>query len=176
MSGLIESDRLYLRDVRDEDVTPAYVSWLNDPQVNQFLESRFSTHTADDILQYVRGMRGKPESAFLAIVRKSDGLHLGNLHIGAIDRQHQTATLALVIGEKSAWGQGFGSDAIRLATRYGFERLGLHKLTARCYATNDRSKNAFLKAGWSEEGRQREQFLSDGRYIDGIWLGIVADR
>ena len=174
--GVIEGDRLYLRDVRDEDVTASYVSWLNDPQVNQFLETRFRMQTAADILQYVRAMREKPESVFLAIVRKGDDRHLGNLHIGAIDRVHKTATLALVIGEKSAWGQGFGSEAIRLATRHAFERLGLHKLTARCYANNEGSKRAFLKAGWSEEGRQREQFLSDGKYTDGIWLGIVADR
>ena len=176
MSGLIESERLYLREVRDEDVTPAYVAWLNDPQVNRYLETRFTTHTADDILKYVRSMRQKPESVFLAIMRKDDEHHLGNLHVGAIDGAHKTATLALVIGERSAWGQGFGSEAIRLATRYAFERLGLRKLTARCYADNAGSHKAFLKAGWSEEGLQRAQFLSSGKYVDAIWLGVLADR
>jgi RimJ/RimL family protein N-acetyltransferase len=174
VSGLIESERLLLREVRDEDVTPAYVAWLNDPDVNQFLETRFKTHTAEDILQYVRSMRLTRESAFLAIVRKSDRRHLGNLHLSGIDRDvHGTATLALVIGEKSAWGQGFGSEAIRLAARYAFGPLGLRKLTARCYAENVASHKAFLNAGWSEEGRQRAQFLCNGTYVDAIWLGLA---
>jgi RimJ/RimL family protein N-acetyltransferase len=177
VSGLIESDRLYLREVRDEDVTQAYVSWTNDPDVTRFLEIRFKTHTANDVLQYVRAMRSKPDSALLAIVSREDDRHLGNLHLSAIDREvHKTAMLALVLGEKSAWGRGFGSEAIRLATRYAFECLGLRKLTARCYVDNIASHKAFLKAGWLEEGRQRQQFLSDGKYTDAIWLGVVAAR
>ena len=103
-------------------------------------------------------------------------MHLGNLRLGDIDPYHKTATVALLIGEKSAWGHGYGSEAIALAGRYAFDTLGLRKLTARIYANNVGSLKAFLKAGWTREGMQLLQFVSDGQLVDGIWLGCSRDR
>ena len=112
------------------------------------------------------------DAVFLAIVRTADQRHIGNLRIGAIDRHHHTATIALVIGDKSAWGHGLGSEAIALATAHAFSALGLRKLNARCYATNLGSIRAFEKAGWKHEGRQGSQFETAAGRVDGVWLGI----
>jgi RimJ/RimL family protein N-acetyltransferase len=109
---------------------------------------------------------------FLAIIRRADARHVGNLRIGAIDRHHRSATVALVIGDKTAWGQGIGSDAIATASTYAFTTLGLEKLTARVYASNTGSIRAFEKAGWRHEGRQRRQFQTEAGRDDGVWLGI----
>lgn len=161
-----------LRRVGDADVTSEYVLWLNDPDVNRYLETRFTSHTIDDVRAYVRAQGDAADTVFLAIIRRADGRHIGNLRVGAIDRRHGTATIALVIGDKSAWGEGCGSDAIAAATRYAFDVLGLYKLTARCYATNLGSIRAFEKAGWRREGIQRSQFVSGEARVDGVWLGI----
>ena len=165
-----------LRPVMESDVTDEYVAWLNDPQVNQHLETRFVTHTHDDVRRYVREQSRASDAVFLAIIRRADGRHIGNLRIGAIDRHHHSATIALVIGDRSAWGQGLGTDAIAAATQYAFSSLGLEKLTARCYATNAGSIRAFEKAGWHREGLQRSQFVTDAGRIDGVWLGIERRR
>jgi RimJ/RimL family protein N-acetyltransferase len=172
----VEGTQIYLRDVTSDDVTDRYCAWLNDPEVNRYLETRFETQTRDRILAYVGTQAHALDAVFLAIVRKVDHLHLGNLRIGALDRFHRTATLALVIGEKAAWGTGIGTEAIELATRHAFEQLDLRKLTARCYATNLGSIRAFEKAGWTREGIQRRQFICDGVEIDGVWLGRARAR
>ena len=139
----IEGKQICLRDVTSDDVTERYCAWLNDPEVNRYLETRFVPQTRDRVLAYVNAQSGASESVFLAIVRKADDLHVGNVRIGGVDRAHGTATVALVIGEKTVWGKGIGTEAIRLATRYAFQELGLRKLTARCYATNAGSIRAF---------------------------------
>lgn len=165
-----------LRRAVEADVTPAYVEWLNDPEVNQYLETRFTRHHAEAVRQYVRAQRDAADTLFLAIIRRDDGRHVGNLRLGAIDSHHRSATVALVIGERSAWGAGLGSDAIAAATAYAFGELGLCKLTARCYAPNLGSIRAFEKAGWRREGVQRGQFVSGGGRVDGIWLGIEREQ
>ena len=172
--AVVASGRLVdLRPVSEADVTPAYVAWLNDPEVNQYLETRFASHSLDDVSRYVREQRAAAAAVFLAIIRRADGRHVGNLRIGAIDRHHASATVALIIGDKNAWGQGIGTDAIAAATAYAFGALQLDKLTARCYATNRGSIRAFEKAGWRVEGVQRRQFTdSGGTRVDGVWLGI----
>jgi [ribosomal protein S5]-alanine N-acetyltransferase len=176
MSHRIDGDRIYLRDVRASDATPRYVAWLADPDVNRYLETRFQHHSQADIVRYIEAMRKAADAVFLAIVRRADDVHLGNLRLGEIDRYHKTATVALLIGEKTAWGQGYGSEAIALAGRYAFDALGLRKLTARVYANNLGSLQAFLNAGWTREGMQLQQFVSDGEVVDGIWLGCSRDR
>jgi RimJ/RimL family protein N-acetyltransferase len=168
----IAGARVALRLVSEADVTDEYVAWLNDPEVGAFLETRFTAHTADDVRRYVRHQRASDDAVFLAIVRRADQRHIGNLRIGAIDRRHHSATIALVIGDKSAWGQGFGSEAIALATAYAFASLQIVKLNARCYATNLASIRAFEKAGWQQEGRQPSQFETPQGRVGGVWLGI----
>jgi len=43
MTTLTSDDgQVTLRPVTLADVTPAYVAWLNDPEVNRYLETRFS--------------------------------------------------------------------------------------------------------------------------------------
>ena len=169
---LIDGKDVALRPVTDADVTNDYVAWMNDPEVGVFLETRFTSHSVEDVRRYVKTQNESADAVFLAIVRRADRRHVGNLRIGAIDRHHHTATIALVIGDKSAWGQGLGSEAIALATKYAFSALGLRKLTARCYSTNRGSIRAFEKAGWRHEGRQVSQFESEGGRVDGVWLGI----
>jgi RimJ/RimL family protein N-acetyltransferase len=169
-----ESARVLLRPVTPADVTQRYCDWLNDPAVNQYLETRFVRQTLDGIAGYVQAQLASGDSALLAIVQRATAQHVGNLRIGAIDWHHRTATVALFIGDRSAWGAGLGSDAIRLATDVAFAQLGLRKLTARCYAVNHASIRAFERAGWLHEGRQRQQFISNEGVIDGVWLGIAA--
>lgn len=171
----VDGRRIYLREVTAADATDRYCEWLNDPDVNRYLETRFELQTRERVLAYVDAQNRSADVVFLAIVRKDDDVHLGNLRIGAIDPVHRTGTLALVIGEKAAWGAGIGTEAIELATRYAFEQLELRKLTARCYAVNLGSIRAFERAGWTREGLQRRQFLCDGAEIDGVWLGCVRD-
>ncbi len=176
MTRLIQGAAVDLRPVVEADVTDEYVAWLNDSHVNQYLETRFVTHTPEDVRRYVREQTAAADVVFLAIIRRVDGRHVGNLRIGAIDRHHRSATIALVIGERSAWGQGLGSDAIAAATRHAFTVLELDKLTARIYATNLGSIRAFEKAGWRREGLQRGQFLTDAGRVDSVWFGIERAR
>ena len=44
---------IYLRRLVPDDVTHEYVSWLNNPAVNQYLECRYVVHTIDSVRQYV---------------------------------------------------------------------------------------------------------------------------
>ena len=60
-----------------------------------------------------------------------------------------------------------------LLTEYAFTQLSIAKLTAGCYADNEGSRRAFLKAGFSEEGRRIAQWIVDGRRQDGVLLGKV---
>ena len=45
---------IYLSSLTLEDVSLNYLSWLNNPQVNQFLETRFETQSIESISDYIQ--------------------------------------------------------------------------------------------------------------------------
>lgn len=156
-------------------VSDAYVSWLNTPEVNRYLESRFGEHSLESTRAYVAAMLDSPHYLFLGIRLRASGRHVGNIKLGPVDRQHGTADVGILIGDPSAWGKGVATSAISQACTIARDCLRLRKLTAGCYASNIGSSRAFEKAGFAIEGTRPQQFLLDGRPEDGILMGRVLE-
>ena len=173
MSLNIEGERIYLRQLIETDANDTYLGWLNDPEVNRYLESRHKKQALKGLRAYIKETISEPANLFLAIVLKSNNRHIGNIKLGPIDNNHRLGDIGLIIGEKDCWGKGYATEAISLLVNYAFKQLGLHKLTAGCYANNEGSAKAFIKAGFTDEGRLKSQYYCDGGYVDRICLGVI---
>lgn len=166
---------LYLREVCINDVNQNYHRWINDPDVNQYLESRFAPCSIRQLEGYVRKFEDAVDILFLAIVLKKKHQHIGNIKMGPINWFHRFADIGVLIGERDCWGKGYASEAIALLTSHAFNTLNLHKLTAGCYATNKGSLKAFEKVGFAVEGIRKQHCFYKGKYVDGILLGLVNE-
>lgn len=169
-------DRICLRLLSPEDVSPQYVSWLNDKEVTEFLEIRWRTHSLDDVREYVKSMNNSDHDFLFGIFLKESGEHIGNIKIGEINPLHRFGDVGLIIGNKNMWGKGYGADAIALVTRYGFGELDLNKLKAGMYDGNMGSYKAFIKAGYSEVGRYRKHRFCHGHYVDELLVEKSRDE
>jgi RimJ/RimL family protein N-acetyltransferase len=169
-----EGERIYLREVRREDVNENYYKWMNDSEITRYTESRFYPYSTEQLLAYVASLDGKRDAVFLAIIAKGSGQqHIGNIKLGGIDWIHRRGDIGVIIGEKSVWGRGYASEAIALLSDYAFNKLNLHKVWAGCYANNPGSVKAFKNAGFEEEGVQKKHYFSEGEYIDLVLLGKI---
>lgn len=164
-----------LRPLTADDVTERYVAWLNDPEINRFLETRHERQTLDSVSAFVAAVSESADSWLFAICRRPDGAHIGNIKLGPTKPRHSLADVSLFIGERDAQGQGFGREAIALVARFAFETLALQKLSAGFYADNHASLRAFDKVGFRQEGLRRKHYLLDGKPSDIIELGLCAD-
>jgi RimJ/RimL family protein N-acetyltransferase len=169
----LEGDGVILRGVTLSDVTDEYHRWLNDPEVSQFLETRFFPQSRESIERYVTAMAASQDSVFLGIIEKKSHRHIGNIKVGPINWIHRFADVSLVVGDKGSWGRGYGADAIRTVTAYAFSRLNLHRLQAHVYAANVGSEKAFLKVGYRLEGIFRQKRFHDGGYGDEKYFAIL---
>ena len=75
----------------------------------------------------------------------------------------QNATLGYWIAE-SKNGLGYGTESVRLATRFAFDDAALHRIQAAIMPRNVRSIRVIEKAGYRFEGNS-ERYLS----INGVW-------
>lgn len=172
----INSDRIYLRKIELSDVSRTYVNWLNDSEVNQYLETRYENQTIDSVYKYVQKIIGTDNELLLAMCLQDNHKHIGNIKLGSINLIHRNAEISLFIGDKSEWGKGFATEAISILTNYAFKKLKLHKVTAGCYANNIGSIKAFEKVRFLIEGNWKDHYLYDREYVDRICLAIIDEN
>lgn len=177
MSVRIETPRLLLRTLEVGDVSQAYVDWLNDPEVNRYLETRFSRQTLESCRDFVEHCNGSASEHLLGIFFKETGSHIGNAKLGLINAIHARGQLSLLIGEKSLWGKGLAREVIRAVSQYGFEQVNLEKIEAGCYESNLSSLRAFMAVGYNVDGFFRSHAISDdGRRMGCFWMSILRSE
>lgn len=67
-------------------------------------------------------------------------------------------------------------DAVRAATRYGFERLQLCRVFAVPFARTAQSVRVLEKAGYVCEGRLRRSAVKDGEILDQLLFAAYDDQ
>jgi len=175
MTRRIDAERLYLRTLTRSDCSDRYVAWLNDPQVNRYLETRFAVQDLKAIAAFVDAANSRSNEYLFGIFLRAGDDHVGNLKIGPVNPHHRLGDISLFIGEPRCWGKGYATEAIIAASRYAFDSLAVRKLSAGIYAPNTASHRAFLKAGYREDARRPGHYLLDGKPCDILELGCRAE-
>ena len=84
------------------------------------------------------------------------------------DIERRSAEIGYWLG-RAYWGRGVITDAVRAATRYAFEELGMARVFAVPFVRNPASARVLEKAGYLNEGRMHWSALKDGELLD-QWL------
>lgn len=162
-----------LKPLEKRDVSQSYVEWLNDSQVNSSLETSYQAQTIESVSRYVENESGSTNSSLFGIWLRRTHSHIGNIRLGGIQWVHRRAEISLFIGDKTCWGQGYGTEAISLVSDWAFVRLGLMKIGAGVAATNPSCRRAFEKAGFVLEGTQASEIWIDGERTDRWIMGLT---
>ncbi len=162
-----------LRRITHDDCTVGYVSWLQDPEVNKYLETRHQPQSLFSVVEFVTQQLGSKNSCLLAIIENFTSTHIGNIKLGNINTHHRSAELSYFIGNKGYWGRGFGSEAIRGAVLYGFSTYALRTIRAGTYGKNMASRKALAKNGFIQRGSFPDELLgADGERDSHEWFSI----
>jgi len=171
----LDTERIYLRPLSKADVTQRYVEWLADTLVNRFLETRHELQTLEGTARFVAAKNASADEYLFGIFLKDGDRHVGNIKVGPARAAHKLGEISLFVGDRSVWGQGIATEAIRAASAFAFSGVGLRKLVATMYAGNLGSVSAFLRAGYKEEAVLTSHYLIDGKPSDLRVLARYAD-
>jgi RimJ/RimL family protein N-acetyltransferase len=104
---------------------------------------------------------------------EADGLFIGQCALFNFDHVAHRCELGITIGDKSYWGRGYGSDAVRVLMDYGFRHHNLQRIYLSVNSTNPRAIGAYRRCGFIEEGRLRDHMWNNGQFIDLVLMGIL---
>ena len=143
----LESERLIYKRVSTEHVTDTYVDWLNDTEVNRYLETR-GAYTLDLLKAYVKEQNSN-EIYFWAIHLKGTNKHIGNIKIDPISAELNSGEYGILMGDKSNWGKGYAKEASLRIVKYCFDELRLSKITLGVIQDNDNAVQLYKKIGFT---------------------------
>jgi len=165
----LEGRTLRLRPLLEGDYADEYLSWLNDPETNRMSQRRSFPCDREGMRSYARYYQSNPQQGFvLAMVRKRDETHIGNISLVNIQLVNRCAEIAILVGRADARGQGLGGEAIYLLAKHAFQSMNLHRIFAGSF--NPAFVRCVEKLGWKREGVFKERIWSDGAYRDQVWL------
>ena len=164
-----------LRRHRNENLR-AFQSWYSDPEVARLTRYQSGPLSADEIQRFYYGrIMGSDFLAMAIHVRESDRL-IGTCAFSQLDGDNGSTLFHITIGERDAWGHGYGSEATELMVAHAFTRLALHRVALTVFEFNVRAIRTYEKCGFAVEGRARGAIFRDGRFWDEIHMSILASE
>lgn len=104
------------------------------------------------------------------------GRAIGGTFLHHVEVTNRRARFAIGIFDPSCWGKGLGTEATQLVVGYVFDVLHLHRVDLRVLAYNERAIRAYLKAGFVQEGIEREGAWIAGRWESDVYMSILEDE
>lgn len=174
---MIFGERIRLRAPDRLDI-PLFVTWLNDPEVRFGLLIHLPMSIAEEE-NWFEEMLKRPaheRPLVIEIMQGEEWLPIGNCGFHNIEWRVRTGEVGIMIGEKSFWNKGYGTEAIRLLLRHGFTTLNLNRIYLEVYENNPRAIRSYEKAGFIHEGRKRQAMFKDGEYLDILIMSVLRQE
>ena len=155
----LNNKRILIKNLVLKDCNLSYVKWLNDPNINKWLEVRWKKQDIKSVKQFVKKMNKSKNNYLLGIFLKKDKKHIGNIKIGNIDYNNKSAEIGFFIGEKKYQGLGIASKSIKLVCNYCFRSLKLKYLFGQVYEKNIASQKCFIKNNFVKSGHFKKKVV-----------------
>ena len=171
----MEGKLVRLRAYEKSDLD-AVMKWVNDEEVTDLLGGEMLAYPVSSLAEE----RFIEAAAAPSDKQKTFGIetlvkrrYIGSISFNVINWLNRSAGLGIVIGDKSLWGKGYGTDAMRVMMRLGFDKMNLHRLWLHVHDYNARAIASYEKCGFKREGVLREDHFARGKYHDTIVMGIL---
>ncbi len=166
--------RVYLRPFCRDDLTHA-LRWYKDPEMNRLIgEAEPMTRAKAE--KWYRGIRVDKDRIWFAIVLKEGNRVIGEAGLLHMFRPWRCTDMTVIIGEKDAWGRGYGTEVGHLLLDHAFKQLAFHRISIGVVSFNERALRFWEGLGFSREGAQRDGYNCDGEFSDFVMMSILEDE
>lgn len=170
--AIIKSKKFILRPFRKDD-EKSLAKNINNKKIYQKTLTINYPYTLKDAREWIAQnlkeiKKKKPKKVYFAIDIKGEvvgGIGLRNI-------EDYKAEIDYWLAEKY-WGQGITTKAVKLVTKFGFERLKIERIYAYTFSFNKASQRVLEKAGYKFEGRLKKNSKKDNKFIDDFLFAKV---
>jgi [ribosomal protein S5]-alanine N-acetyltransferase len=167
----VNPESVLLRQLKPSDVGEHYIGWLNDPEINRFLEIRHSLPiTTENTVKYVAYCETIHRHHWGIFV---EDIHVGNISCSDYNHNYKWVDISNLIGEKEYQKTDLCKLALAGALEHLFSVGGFHRIQAGTYNVHFAGITLLTNLGLKKEGVLREAAIVNGKYVDYLKFGIL---
>ena len=146
---------------------PDFIRWYQDPEIAEMLRHDLAPLTEIQARGYFDSiiLPATHRGTCWAIVEHHSGHLVGSTAVVDINETQRSSLFRIVIGEKSVWGRGYGTEATDLVLAEAFLRLNLDRVNLEVFTHNPRAQRAYARVGFRQVGNHTEWVTRAHRQI-----------
>jgi ribosomal-protein-alanine N-acetyltransferase len=159
-----------------EDVE-AFSRLAADAEVTRFLYwGPFNAAQSKKFIQRAVDLAAVPvRRKYIEVIENLSGELMGYLFLNVKSFINSEAEITYCL-KKEFWGQGFGSEALKLFLEFAYHKLQLNRIFARVDEENLRSIRMLEKNGFVYEGKLRQDAFIKGKFRDSLIYSQLANE
>ena len=169
---VLTGERVRLEPPRHEDAATR-CRWFADLEVTRLYTSPGVPSLQQEEESFERSARDESTVLWRVTV---EGRLIGSAFLCNIDWLNRYAGSGMMIGERSEWGKGYGSEVVRLRTDFAFRELGLESLGTSSIDTNVGMRRALERSGYRQIGARHHRFLISGAWHDEYQFELLREE
>lgn len=131
-----------------------------------------TTFTREQVGAHLAALPGADDRADFAITGP-DGAYLGEVVLNELEEDDRSMNYRIALAGPFLRGRGFGTEAGRAVVAWGFDVVGLHRVSLEVYAFNPAAQRSYEKIGFVVEGRAREVLRHGDQWIDAVAMSML---
>jgi RimJ/RimL family protein N-acetyltransferase len=167
-------ERIFLRPFEKRDLTH-FQRWENDSELRKLI-GEVAPMSRTEVEKWYKDLLADQDRVWFAIVLKKRNRVIGEAGLLRMDRPTRSTDMTIIIGERDAWGKGYGKEVGHLLLSYAFEHLGFHRVSIGVVGFNKNALKFWKSLGFRKEGVERDAHFYDNKYSDGIMMSILEDE
>lgn len=165
---------VYLRPLEKADCAQLR-PWMNDPEIRGLTGEAMPTSQVGVEAWFDR-IQNDSARVWFVIVTCENHQVIGEAGLLRMFYPWRTTDLSIILGDKAAWGKGYGSEAIILLLDYAFGYLNFHRVSIGVVGSNERALRFYEKIGFKREGIQRDGYYYNHQYQDFVMMSLLEDE
>lgn len=165
-------NRIYLRALEPDDYKTS-IKWRQDEEIWDMVGGPRYFVSSEYEKKWVLDAINSTDKLVLAICLLNSGKYIGNITLQAINMLNRSARMPILIGDKSEWNKGYGTEAIMMMLEYAFLERNLNRIFSHVLEGNINSVRMHEKCGYVREGTLRQSVYKNGEYKDQILMSVL---
>jgi len=153
------------------------IPWLKDKTVMRFVDHEGFGYSLKEEVADLKFVKKHDWSELHYIIFDEDKKPVGAAGL-ELNEFHKSGEIWLLIGEKSAWGKGYGQECIQILGDYFFNKLKYNRLELAVSKEFTKGVLAYKKAGFKVEGviRKAEWDMFGKKFRDQVLMSILKEE
>ena len=153
-----------------------FAAWLSHPDLRQTTSTRYVSFALEErwFESALERTAGTAPSLLHFVIETLDGnVPIGFSSLMDINWRDRNAEVGIIVGDATARGKGYGTDAMLVLLNVAFNWYQLHRVYLHVLSDNDPAIRSYEKCGFVQEGSLREAVFVDGAYSDMLLMSIL---